>query len=135
VAHHAARLWHNADVQPLLTSFDVAALEGARHTQVHLPRGLLLDRLWPGWLDTALRLNCVAIVCHHRLWDSANMAQAKNAGFKTLSYTVNDEAIAQRLLNLGIDSLITDRVDRFNPASHAASATGLWRTAAAAANT
>ena len=30
VARHAARLWQNADVPPFLTSFQVAALEGAR---------------------------------------------------------------------------------------------------------
>ena len=41
----------------------------------------------------------------------------KSAGFRCLSYTVNDEWAAQRLLNLGIDGLITDRVDLFSPAA------------------
>jgi glycerophosphoryl diester phosphodiesterase len=42
--------------------------------------------------------------------------QAKSAGFKTLSYTVNDEWAAQRLIDLGTDAIITDRVDLFKPA-------------------
>jgi glycerophosphoryl diester phosphodiesterase len=117
VARHAARLWQNASVPPLLTSFQVPALEAARAAQPDLPRGLLLDVLWPGWLETAQSLDCVAIICDHVLWDQVSLTQAKSAGFKTLSYTVNDEATARRLRDLGVDGLITDRVDLFTPVS------------------
>lgn len=117
VARHAARLWHGTKVPPLLTSFDVASLEGALQAQPELPRGLLLEDLWSGWLDTARRLGCVAVVCEHGLWDSASVTEARNAGLRTLSYTVNDATDAQRLFDLGLDGLITDRVDAFTPAS------------------
>lgn len=70
VAQHAARLWQGAEVPPLLTSFEVDALRGAMHTQPELPRGLLLDTLWTDWLETAVTLGCVAIVCNHALWDT-----------------------------------------------------------------
>lgn len=116
VARHAARLWQGAATPPLLTSFDTPALEGARNAQPELPRGLLLDTLWTGWLETALTLECVAVVCNHVLWDKSSVTQAKSAGFRTLSYTVNDEWAAQRLLDLGTDTIITDRVDLFSPA-------------------
>ena len=116
VAHLAAQLWQEAPVPPLLTSFHPQALEAARAAQPHLPRGLLLDSLWTGWLETALTLDCVAVVCHHTLWDTSSVTQAKSAGFRTLSYTVNDEWAAQRLTDLGTDGLITDRVDFFAPA-------------------
>ena len=115
VANEAARLWHGIDVPPLLTSFKPDALQAAQAAQPQLPRGLLLDTLWTGWLETALRLDCVAIVCNHALWDSASVAQAQSAGFRTLSYTVNDEWAAQRLIDLGTDGIITDRVDLFAP--------------------
>jgi glycerophosphoryl diester phosphodiesterase len=115
VANHVAQLWHGAAVPPLLSSFDVASLEAALLAQPDLPRALLLEDLWSGWLDTALRLRCVGVVCDHVLWNEASMAQAKNAGLRTLSYTVNDAVEAKRLLDLGIDSLITDRVDAFKP--------------------
>jgi glycerophosphoryl diester phosphodiesterase len=36
---------------------------------------------------------------------------------RTLSYTVNDPAGAERLIALGTDAVITDRVDFFSPAS------------------
>ena len=115
VANQAARLWQGVPTPPLLTSFDVPALEGALQAQALLPRGLLLESLWPGWLETALRLACVAVVCDHALWNKSSVTQAKSAGLRTLSYTVNDESEAQRLLALGTDGIITDRVDLFAP--------------------
>lgn len=117
VARHAARLWQGAAVPPLLTSFDPEALEGAQAVQPDLPRGLLLDKLWKGWLENALTLGCQAIICNHALWDTSTVTQAKSAGFRTLSYTVNDEWAAQRLIDLGTDGIITDRVDLFSPAT------------------
>ena len=115
VARHAARLWQGAAVPPLLSSFDIAALEGAKAAASHLPRGLLLATLWSGWLETALSLSCVAVICQHTLWDRSSVTQAQSAGFRCLSYTVNDELEAQRLLDLGTDGLMTDRVDLFSP--------------------
>ncbi|WP_205736789.1 glycerophosphodiester phosphodiesterase [Acidovorax cavernicola] len=116
VAREAARLWQGAAVPPLLTSFQVESLKGAQAVQPELPRGLLLDTLWNGWLDTALALGCTAIVCNHALWDAATVAQVHGAGLRSLSYTVNDDWAAQRLIDLGTDGIITDRVDLFSPA-------------------
>ncbi len=115
VAEHAARLWKDAEFPPLLTSFRPEALETAQTTAPHLPRGLLLDTLWKGWLETALVLDCSAIVCNHAQWDTSTVTQAKSAGFRCLSYTVNDEWAAKRLLDLGTDGIITDRVELFSP--------------------
>lgn len=116
VARHAARLWAGQTVPPLLTSFRPEALQAAQQAQPALPRGLLLDTLWTGWLETALSLQCTAVVCNHALWDSSTVTQAKSAGLRCLSYTVNDEWAAQRLIDLGTDAIITDRVDLFAPA-------------------
>ena len=116
VARHVARLWANAGAPPLLTSFSPVALEGAQEAQPELPRGLLLDTLWDGWQEVAWTLKCHAVVCNHALWDAQTVAQAKIAGLRTLSYTVNDEWAAERLIELGTDGIITDRVDLFSPA-------------------
>jgi glycerophosphoryl diester phosphodiesterase len=115
VAAEAARLWAGAQVPPLLTSFRPESLEGAQGVARHLPRGLLLDTLWTGWLETALSLDCAAIVCNHALWDTSSVTQAKSAGFRCLSYTPNDEWAVKRLADLGTDGVITDRVDLFAP--------------------
>lgn len=115
VAATAARLWQGQAAPPLLTSFQPDALHGARATAPDLPRGLLLDVLWTGWLETALITGCVAVVCNHALWDTSSLTQARSAGLRCLCYTVNDEWAAQRLLDLGLDGIITDRVDLFTP--------------------
>jgi glycerophosphoryl diester phosphodiesterase len=116
VAAAAASLWAgDPEHTPFLTSFQPDALQGARETAPQLPRGLLLDTLWDGWRDMAQSLGCVAVVCNHALWDAATVAQARADGLRTLAYTVNDEWAAQRLLDLGLDGIITDRVDLFPP--------------------
>jgi glycerophosphoryl diester phosphodiesterase len=120
VANAAARLWAEAltgAMPPLLSSFQADALEAARVAQAHLPRALLLDALQSGWLETALKLGCVAVVCKHTQWDAVSVQQAHSAGLKVLSYTVNDASAADRLWALGTDGIITDRVDLFSPAS------------------
>lgn len=115
VARDAQRLWADAAIPPLLTSFKTDSLAGAREAAPQLPRGLLLDTLWDGWLAAATDLGCAAIVCNHALWDTHTVAQAHDAGLRTLSYTVNDDWAAQRLIDLGTDGIITDRVDLFSP--------------------
>ena len=113
----AARLWQGQPAPPLFSSFKPDALAGAQATAAHIPRALLLDTLWDGCLDTARSLGCVALVCNHALWDAALVAQVKGMGMRTLSYTVNDDWAAQRLIALGTDGIITDRVDLFSPAT------------------
>ena len=117
VAEHTTRLWQNESRKPLLTSFKPDALQAAMDAAPDLPRGLLLHALWTGWLETGLMFGCQAIICNHKLWDTSSVTQAKSAGFKLLSYTVNDEAEVARLLALGTDGIITDRVNLFKPSS------------------
>ena len=117
VAQQAVRLWQHEKVPPLLTSFQVESLKGALQAAPHLPRGLLLHSLNEGWLETAKRLECSAIVCQYALWTSEMVLAVHAAGMRCLSYTVNDEWAAQHLMALGTDGIITDRVDAFSPAT------------------
>ena len=116
VSRAAARLWSGRPVQPLLSSFKPESLDGAMAAAPQLPRALLLDELWSGWFERAQSLACVAVVANHRLFDLALVERLHGAGLRALAYTVNDDAVAQRLLGFGLDGLITDAVDRFTPA-------------------
>jgi glycerophosphoryl diester phosphodiesterase len=115
VAGYAARIWEGQAVPPLLTSFKPASLEAAALAQPGLPRGLLIDELWDGWWQVAQRLQCVAVVSNHLLWDRALVAKVQGAGMRCVSYTVNETAAVERLLALGTDGIITDRVELFAP--------------------
>lgn len=128
VAREAQRLWaDHPDRAPLLSSFQPEALAGALAAAPGVRRALLIDR-WPEsasdqrWLDTAARLDGCAVVLQHRLWTAERVDRARQAGLRCLTYTVNDPDEARRLIDLGLDGLITDRVDLFDPVSGAARA-------------
>ncbi|MCF8207071.1 MAG: glycerophosphodiester phosphodiesterase [Methylotenera sp.] len=115
VAREAARLWADAAVPPLLSSFRPDALAAARDAEPALPRGLLLDELWAGWPEAAEALDVVAVITNWRLMDRSLIEQLHARGWRALVYTVNDAAVAERLIADGIDGIITDAVDRLGP--------------------
>ena len=122
VAAAAASLFAAGALPPLLSSFSVQALQGAQqagallpshlpsHLPSDLPRALLLDALWPGWLDAVRSLGCVAVVAQHRLLDATLMRQLHDAGLHALAYTVNDGAEALRLTRLGVRGIVSDEM-------------------------
>ncbi len=112
VAREAARLWAGQALPPLLSSFKPEALAAARDAEPALPRALLLDELWAGWPDAAAALGVVAVITNWRLMERGLIEQLHDRGWRALVYTVNDAAVAQRLIDAGIDGLITDEVDR-----------------------
>ena len=115
VALDVAALWGGAAVPPLLSSFSEAALAAAASVAPDLPRALLLDKLPGDWLERLRRLGCVALDANFRELDEGVIAAAHAAGYRVLSYTVNDPAKAAQLLGWGLDGLITDAVDQIAP--------------------
>ncbi|HZF81131.1 MAG TPA: glycerophosphodiester phosphodiesterase, partial [Rubrivivax sp.] len=99
VAAHAAAWWAGAPRQPLLSSFSPAALAAAQRSAPVLPRALLLDALRPDWLPEARQLDCVGVVFNHTLLTRATVQEVQVAGMQVACYTVNDAAIAERLLS------------------------------------
>ena len=114
VAHEAARLWVGA-LPPLLSSFKPEAIAAARDAEPALPRALLLDKLWDGWPEAAEALGVVAVITNYRLMDRALIEHLHTKGWRALVYTVNDAAVARRLIDDGIDGIITDAVDQLGP--------------------
>jgi glycerophosphoryl diester phosphodiesterase len=111
VAIDAARLWHGAEVPPLLSSFSEAALAAAQEVVPALPRAYLCDRLPSDWLARCAALGCVALDAKHTLLDAGVIDAAHAAGLRVAAWTVNDAARARELAALGLDMLITDAVD------------------------
>lgn len=115
VGQLCATLWQGTTPPLLFSSFKPEALQGAASSAAHLPRALLLDTLWNGWLAEAQRLGCVAVVTNYKLMDAALLATLQASRLRAMCYTVNDTAEAQRLLTLGVNGIITDAVDHFKP--------------------
>ena len=112
VALDAASLWRDAEFPPLLSSFEESALEAARDAVPALPRALLLDALPADWLGRLERLGCVALDACHRSLTAAVVRTAHENGYRVLCFTPNDPARVIELAGWGVDTIITDAVDR-----------------------
>lgn len=115
VADRVAEWWASSEVKPLLSSFSLDALRAARAAQPSLPMALLTDRWIPESITQALELRCCALVVHQAFLSDRRIELIHEAGLKSLAYTVNDTERANTLWAAGLDGLITDRVDAFEP--------------------
>lgn len=91
-----------------LTSLDPAVLRKAREIAPGLPRGYVAETPEPDPVATARRLDCQLLVANWKLTGDTLVAAARDAGLAVSVWTVNDLVVAERLANLGVDSLITD---------------------------
>lgn len=114
VALAARTLWQDM-TPPLLSSFDIDALEAAQQAAPELPRGLLLDAWREDWRALTERLGCVSLHLNHKLLDEQRTAEIKAAGLRILVYTVNQPQRAAELLGWGVDCICTDRIDTIGP--------------------
>jgi glycerophosphoryl diester phosphodiesterase len=118
VARVAAQLWQGAGAPPLMfSSFRPEALQGARESAPYIPRALLVDTLWRGWLPMAKALECVAVITNHEVMNRPTLKRIHAEGMRAMVYTVNEAKRADALKKLGIDGVVTDAVDRFSPAA------------------
>ena len=115
VARMAADLWRDAAQPPVLSSFSPLALAAARHAAPDLPRGLLVGRLPPRWLEMLRDLECVALHANYRALNARIVDDAHRAGCAVLAWTVNDRRTAKKLLAWGVDCLVTDALQRIGP--------------------
>ncbi|MGH8801374.1 MAG: glycerophosphodiester phosphodiesterase [Casimicrobiaceae bacterium] len=115
VALDAQALWAGASVAPLLSSFDEASLVAAREVAPELPRAYLAERIPDDWRARVAGLGCIAIDLDHRLLTRARVDAFHAAGLRIAAWTVNDPARAEKLLGWGVDTVITDAIDRIAP--------------------
>jgi glycerophosphoryl diester phosphodiesterase len=116
VARASRELWRGDAQAPVLSSFSPEALEGARSAAPGVPRALLVSRrALPGWPDQLAALECVALHADFTLATEALVREQHASGRTVLAWTVNDPNDARRLLAWGVDSLVTDALERIGP--------------------
>ena len=115
VASSARELWRGAELPPVLSSFSVVALEAAQQAAPDLPRGYLVDQVPQDWEGTVRRLGCVAVHCDHQKLTEENAKAIRQAGYALLCWTVNDPVAGRRLLEWGVDCLVTDALRAIGP--------------------
>jgi glycerophosphoryl diester phosphodiesterase len=112
VAKRIAAAWPDSLPPPLFSSFKTEALAAARDAAPAIARGYLLSRLGRGWQREAAALGCVSVHCNHRHLDRKAAADVIQAGYRLLTYTVNDAARGRVLFDWGVDAVFTDYPDR-----------------------
>jgi glycerophosphoryl diester phosphodiesterase len=119
VARLSAALWQTAEIQPLISSFSLAALEVARDVAPQIPRGVLFDQVPADWLAVLRRLQAVSLHCAASGLSDAVLAEALANDIPVLCYTVNSVDTARSLFDRGVGAIFTDRLDLFVPETSA----------------
>lgn len=94
----------------LVSSFNEASMDAACAYLSAYPRGLLIDEPWRrAELLQALRgYRCQSLNLNASLVEPEEIAAIKAEGYALLAYTVNEQAEAERLWQLGVDALFSD---------------------------
>lgn len=111
----ARELWRGTPVQPLLCSFQPAALAAAKEAVPELPRGAISRGIPPEWEMWMQKLGCVSLHLDYRMLLPQQVHMVHDAGYWLLCWTVNDPEIAHVLFDWGVDGVITDRMDLIGP--------------------
>ncbi|WP_150303969.1 glycerophosphodiester phosphodiesterase [Pseudomonas saliphila] len=92
----------------VITSSSRTLLKVAKDTGFNLPTGLVEEY---GLLDpirSALRYGCQFLVLNWKLCNPDRISRAQRKGLHVSVWTVNDPALMDRLVDMGVDSIITD---------------------------
>jgi glycerophosphoryl diester phosphodiesterase len=92
----------------VLTSLDPAVLKIAKREAPALRRGYVAETADPDPLVTARKLGCTLLVSNWRICSETLVEAAHAEGMPVSVWTVNDLMVAERMANIGVDSIITD---------------------------
>ena len=109
-------LWPADRPLPLVSSFERESLAAAQRVAPQWPRGLIAEDFPTDWCTALAELDCVSFHLYWRRTRAADVAAVKAAGYAFAVYTVNGVRAGRRLLDKGVDCLITDRPDLLVPA-------------------
>ena len=102
-------------LKPLLSSFSTDALIAARDAAPEFARAHLFDNPLPAdWLARCKAVGAIALDANWRTLSREIVAEANANGLRVACYTCNDLAEAEKLWSWGVDSVITDAVDKIS---------------------
>lgn len=100
--------------QFFISSFEPEALRGAKESVPKIPRALLIDDWSQGeaviW-ETIESLECRGVITNYKIMSQAFLDKCHQAGRFVMVYTVNKMTDIMSLLEMGVDSVITDNMN------------------------
>jgi glycerophosphoryl diester phosphodiesterase len=113
VARRTRDLWRGAPVPPIFCSFSFEALAAAKEEAPEIARMFLATRFAERDWASLETLEAVAFGTDYRELDHANVTRLHDKGYRIVTYTVNDAAVAQGLFDAGVDGIVTDNLREF----------------------
>jgi len=111
VLAHLNRYWPQGKPLPLISSFELSALNLCRSIAPEMPIGLLLDSWDEQWLTKARELQCYSVHVNRRALKATRVKEIKSHGYQLFVYTVNRKSQAKKLLEWGADAVFSDYPD------------------------
>lgn len=104
-----SRVWDEDCPLPLISSFKFPCLETAKEIIPSWPRGVLFSEYDPEWLNICNNLQATAININGNTATQDQIEAYLNADLMITAWTVNDVQTAKRLLQWGVDAIISDQ--------------------------
>jgi glycerophosphoryl diester phosphodiesterase len=100
---------------PVLSSFSLEALQGARETAPALVRGLLVEAIPSDWKQRMEQTGASTLHASIRHLTQVQVAAARDAAIPVMVYTVNNSDLARQCFSWGVSAVCTDRLDLIGP--------------------
>jgi glycerophosphoryl diester phosphodiesterase len=101
----------------VVSSFDRKVIDEIKSQAPELKTGYIFD--WRKFAPEVFRGPVELLSVHYSLIDAPFLAQAHAAGKRVHTWTVNDQWLMRRLIELGVDGMITNYPDRLFAVSRA----------------
>jgi glycerophosphoryl diester phosphodiesterase len=105
------RHWPASLPAPLLSSFKDASLAAARDAAPEFARAIMIDELGDDWRRRADAVEAVGVNTNGKKLTAPRAVEIRKAGYVLSVYTINDGAVAQALVGMGVQCVITDAPD------------------------
>ena len=103
---------HNASARVVILSFDSTALETVYRLDSTLMTGFLCEHPSNDLVERTVRAGARQVVARGDLVTPALVDKAHHAGLQVVAWTINDVEQMRRLIEAGVNGIITDYPDR-----------------------
>lgn len=106
---------YNLSDDVMISSFDLKTIKKLREIDKNISAGIIFEKSeWYYYLRSAEKLNCQFIVPEKTLCSQNDIENAHQLGFAVYPYVTDEENEFIKLINMGVDGIITNRPDRLN---------------------
>ena len=108
VMRELQRLWPSHADKPLISSFAYDSLQVAYRLAPEFPRAVLVEEVPGNWKDLCVGVEAIALNPWHKTLTPEWTKAVKKAGYRVISYTVNETPRARELFDWGVDAVFSD---------------------------